>query len=49
MRIYPHNKFCKRNLEGSVVWKEREEDVCGKKEGDRERGKMEIFGVCGKK
>ena len=31
------------------VWKEREEDVCGKKEGNEGRGKMGIFGVCGKK
>ena len=31
------------------MWKEREEDVCEKKEGNGKRGKMEIFGVCEKK
>ena len=49
MRIYPNNKFCGRKVEGSVVWKEREKDVCEKKEENGERGKMEIFGVCGNK
>ena len=36
-------------VEGSVVWKERKEDVCGKKDGNGEMGKIGIFGVCGKK
>ena len=31
------------------VWEEREEDVCGKKEGNERMGNLGIFGVCGKK
>lgn len=31
------------------VWREMEEDVCVKKEGNGEMGKMGIFGVCGNK
>ena len=30
-------------------WREREEDVCGKKEGNGEMGKMGTLPVCGKK
>ena len=31
------------------VWEKREEDVCGKKEGNGTMGNLGIFGVCGNK